>query len=151
MNCALSLFMSCTVDCRSSIVFPAYSRRDLKAHREWHKSNRNGPPDILFPFSRKPPGFGCPCTSTIFSKNDGFSRHYPGSHGTSLTKPANRSLPFLHTGQLGCRKFRIHSSISFHTVSCFSQTRRPSSMSSSFLVSVSIASNCLAVSMFCLR
>ena len=105
----------------------------------------------IFPRSAENrPVFGCPCTSIIFSKNDGFSRHYPGSHGTSLTKPANRSLPFLHAGQLGCRKLFISSLISHHTVSCFSQTRRPSSMSSSFLVSVSCASNCLAVSMFCI-
>jgi hypothetical protein len=44
-------------------------------------------------------------------------RHYPGFHGTSFTKPAKRNLPFLHTGQLGCRKFWIHSRISAHTVS----------------------------------
>ena len=60
----------------------------------------------------------------FFKERFGICR-YPASRRISFTKPAKRSLPFLQAGQLGCRKFWIHSRISIHTVSCFSKIRIP--------------------------
>lgn len=95
------------------------------------------PPGILFPFSQKTDIFLLLNWLCNYFKERCSVAGYPGSQGKSFTKPAKRNLPFLQAGQLGWRWFLIRPRISFHTVSCFSQTWRPSSRASSCLFWVS--------------